>query len=130
MSDNYQFHLAAEGLDKFEIIMRLAFSPHATSTPHIATHYEVCYDYGLVLYDLRFVSDPNKDLLALPYPMDVEAAIPFAWNWLKTAKYPPQPDHDGSNHKGFEVFNEAWGRVGDRRNSFVAIKPEWQMYGK
>lgn len=50
--------------------------------------------------------------------------------WLKEAKYENEPDHDGCNERGWRVFNDAWGRVGDEHGAFVEIQPVWLMYGK
>lgn len=66
----------------------------------------------------------------LPAPMDAEAAIPFIKAWLAEADYGKQPDHDGDNGKGWRIYNEAWGHVARNHYAFVAIEPEWIMYGK
>lgn len=66
----------------------------------------------------------------LPAFMDCEAASSFAWNWLNRQEYPPQPDHDGSNAKGFIVFNEASGHIGPDHYGIVAVGPAWAMLGK
>lgn len=66
----------------------------------------------------------------LPFPLDLNTSISFAWHWLTTsADYGNEPDHDGDNGKGWRVYNENWGRVGSFYG-FVAIKPAWAMYGK
>lgn len=67
----------------------------------------------------------------LPFPLTCEAAIDFLWAWLATAKYPKEPDHDGDNSKGFIVSTgDFWGHVEGSHYAFLAVYPDWQMYGK
>jgi hypothetical protein len=66
----------------------------------------------------------------LPYKMNFEQALSFVQGWLQNAGYGPQPDHDGSNSKGWRVYNEAWGHVNDDWAGFVAIEPVWALHGK
>jgi hypothetical protein len=66
----------------------------------------------------------------LPSGMDFNLAADFAWNWLAEQDYGEQPDHDGSNHKGFVLFNDAWGHVAGDRYAIIAVGPAWAMAGK
>lgn len=66
----------------------------------------------------------------LPCGMDFNLAAEFAWNWLDAQDYGEEPDHDGSNHKGFILFNDAWGHVGGDHYAIVAIGKAWAMAGK
>ncbi len=66
----------------------------------------------------------------LPAEMDCDLATDFAWDWLNKQLFGTQPDHDGSNHKGFIVFNESWGNVAGKWSAIVAIGPAWAMAGK
>lgn len=67
----------------------------------------------------------------LPFPLDVDAAISFLSNWLETATYPTEPDHDGDNGKGFTVSTgNFWGHVEGMHYAFLMVTPTWQMYGK
>lgn len=69
--------------------------------------------------------------LPLPFPLTIDAAVPFLWNFLETALYPDQPDHDGSNGKGFMVTTgDFWGHVEGMTYSILSVEPDWQMYGK
>lgn len=54
----------------------------------------------------------------------------MVWYWLESAEYEQEPDHDGSNIKGWRLFNEAWGQVFDDPYALVAITPEWALAGK
>lgn len=65
------------------------------------------------------------------WPMNYIDVMPLIDGWLdNVAQYPPEPNHDGSNGKGWRVYNENWGRVDGDFAVFVAIEPVWAMYGK
>lgn len=67
----------------------------------------------------------------LPFALTVESGIEFLWSWLQTADFGSQPDHDGSNGRGFIVTSgDFWGHVEGCRYAFVGVYPDWQMYGK
>lgn len=72
----------------------------------------------------------QKDALKLPYPLELEDAIHFVKGWLKKISYEEEPNHDGSNGKGWRVFTEQWGHVAGHHYAIVGIQPKWAMYGK
>lgn len=55
---------------------------------------------------------------------------PMVEKWLRGVEYGPEPDHDGTNAKGWRVYNENWGHVAGMWEAFAAIEPAWLMYGK
>jgi hypothetical protein len=57
-------------------------------------------------------------------------AADLAKTWLDQVDYGPEPDHDGSNLKGWRIYNEIWGHVGGERTAIVAVTPRWAMLGK
>lgn len=118
--DNFHVIVQSEGKSDFDIAMQLFFRRNRT-----AVAYEVNDEKGLIFYWAK-----HKDATNLPYEMELEATINFAWGWLDKVKYPSQPDHDGDNKSGFCVYNEDWGHVANKWQAFVAIKPIWAMYGK
>lgn len=75
-------------------------------------------------------SDYANTATKLPFTMNVEQTTDFVWTWLNYAHYGEEPDHDGSNEKGFRVFTESWGHVNDDHSTMCAIAPAWAMYGK
>lgn len=80
----------------------------------------------LILY--KYKSDK---MTPTPYPMNIEQVISFAWGWFEQSKVNGnQPDHDGDNEKGFNIYNEDWGHVGGEYSACAAITPIWAMYGK
>ncbi len=73
----------------------------------------------------------GQDAMALPFPLTVDAAISFLWEWLQTADFGQEPDQDGSNGKGFVVkTGDFWGHVEGSHYAFIGVYPDWQMYGK
>lgn len=129
MADNFHIDITSGSKEHFDMAMNIAFS---NCPGKKAYRYSIDDQYGLVLYwatDSISDSGLNKSH-PLPYPMAVEEAINFVWGWLKSAPYGEEPDHDGSNKKGWRVYNESWGHAGGSHYGFVAIQPEWLMYGK
>jgi hypothetical protein len=73
----------------------------------------------------------QQKTVQLPFPLDVNAAVDFLWSWLQAADLVKQPDHDGSNGKGFIVTTgDFWGHVEGSHYAFIGVYPDWQMYGK
>jgi hypothetical protein len=73
----------------------------------------------------------GKDASVLPFPLKQQAAVDFLWHYLETGDFGEQPDHDGSNGKGFIVTTgDFWGHVCSSFYAFMAVYPDWQMYGK
>lgn len=67
----------------------------------------------------------------LPAPMALEQVASFVESWLATVDYGPEPDTDGSTEKSSRVYCQNWGNInGHGWGSFVAIEPEWLVYGK
>ena len=67
----------------------------------------------------------------LPFPLKAQAATDFLWNYLETVDFGSEPDHDGSNGKGFIVSTgNFWGHVEGSHYAFIGVYPDWQMYGK
>lgn len=116
--DNFQFDMTAEGDDKLRAA--LALFTHDT-----VTGYSVTGNRKLVFY----WSDSDR-AHKLPFPMTLAQAADFAIGWLEHADYGDEPDHDGSNSKGWRIYCEGWGHVGDAWQAFVAIEPVWAMHGK
>src|ERR1700690_3444552 len=72
-------------------------------------------------------------IIRLPFAMDCKAAIEMVWSWLleqPEEKYQDYMDHDGSNGKGFKIYNEYWGHVGSSHYAICAVLPIWSWYGK
>lgn len=79
----------------------------------------------------RSESDSGESIHPLPAPMELEQVVGFVEAWLGTVDYGKAPSTDGSTGKGSRVYSERWGQIqGYGWSSFVAIEPEWLIYGK
>ena len=122
MIDNFHIDITCQGSKPMLLALEIAF----TNCPgNKAIGYRVIKDKGLVLYWTE--ADNVTPFLSKMTFSEVE---PLVQGWLKEQDYGEQPDHDGSNGKGWHVYNEAWGHVNNEWEAFVAIEPAWAMYGK
>lgn len=90
---------------------------------------------GFATDEGRFVlfwADDERRMIGLPASLTAAEIFPMVEAWLEdVAIYPPEPDHDGSNEKGWEVYTDTWGHIdGIGWHAFLAIRPWWEMYGK
>jgi len=126
--DNFHFDLTAESDALLRDAMKIAFSKHTR-----ATHYMVWPEKGLVFFWTK--PDPKDQVgapepVAFPFTMDPIGAADFASRWLAETTYPKEPDHDGDNGKGWRLYNESWGHIGNYWSAMIAVQPVWAMYGK
>lgn len=151
--DNQCLDITSEGT--IGIGHALAILWRAATPGGLATHYKVakytertnyyCYDregQHRTRHSTRLEDDPKgcdtlillwsaeRDATSLPFPLNQEQAADFIRNWLGTLDYGTQPDHDGSNGKGWRLFTEAWGHVAGHHYAIVGVQPAWAMYGK
>lgn len=136
--DNREIDIKAEGRKSFDLAFQLFFEGHSK-----ATHYFEHPEKGLVFlwhedsFNLNKVgalpADKCTKANKLPYSMDWKAAADLAWGWLleqPKEKYLDALDHDGSNGKGFRVYNESWTHVAGSHYGICAVQPIWAWYGK
>lgn len=75
--------------------------------------------------------ETRQEVHPLPAAMELQQVASFIESWLGTVDYGPEPDTDGSTDKGSRVYCQNWGHIdGHGWGSFVAIEPEWIVYGK
>lgn len=82
---------------------------------------------------LILLSMPEHDSQELPFPLSLEQATAFVGDWLESLddkEFEPQPDHDGSNYRGWRMFTDCWGHVAEFHCGIVGVQPVWSMYGK
>ena len=121
MADNTIFSVNGEGLERLRRSLALRFIEYRK-----AIGYANPTPGRLVFFWAK-----HNDAIYLPAPLDSDAAAALAWEWLKTAEYPTEPDHDGDNEEGWHAFCEEWGHVSPfGYQAFVAIDAQWMMYGK
>lgn len=141
MPDNYRFDMT--GVD-LELALRVAFQ---APRPGLVQRQERRARYwserpaegdgreslpaSLVLHWTKpYSSGAIEGVHEFPVDITVDLAVPLVSAWLEQVDYPREPGHDGSNSKGWRVYNEAWGHIGNDRSAFVAIEPAWLMHGK
>lgn len=79
----------------------------------------------------RSEDSPRTPVYPLPVPMDLDQVASFVETWLGQVDYGTPPSTDGSTAKGSRVYCQGWGQIeGHGWSSFVAIEPEWIIYGK
>lgn len=126
--DNFNFTVEG-GMECLPHAVALAYTEVGNPTGEYGVNgwYEAPADKGqdvLILTRLkgagqRLVS-PNK----LPHVLSEEQAISMITSWLESQDYGKQPNHDGSNGKGFKAWSpEHWADV-------IVVQPRWSMYGK
>ena len=122
--DNFKIDIIWEGQARFREILGMVLGKHNSKSKKFE-YYEIDEKLGLILYWTE-----SKNAIKLPYPMDAKALVDFAWNWLQSADYGREPDHDGDNGKGWRIYTEGWGQVKSDWATICAIEPIWAMYGK
>lgn len=117
--DNFRIDVTHDSEDALRHVLAIAFGPRRK-----AVAYREDSEKGLVLYWIG-----SAGTVPLPFKMDAEAARMVVLGWLAEQDYGKEPDHDGSNRKGWRAYNEANGVGGDYA-AFLAVKPVWATYGK
>lgn len=136
--DNFKLDIVAEGDKLLASAMDIAFRGGGHST---ATHYAIRDAEPAVEEGYRKAPAKKKrlvfmwveggdDAIKLPFKLDAAGAADFARRWLAEADYGREPDHDGDNGKGWRLYNEGWGHVDGEYQGFIAVTPQWAMYGK
>ncbi len=119
MPDNMRFDVNGEGIQRLKTALSLA-------PKNKAIGYAVTPENRFVLF-----WDEDEGMTPFPSPLSIERAAELAFDWLQTADYGRQPDHDGDNEEGWRAFNEPWGHVQPYGwKAFAAVEPCWMMYGK
>jgi hypothetical protein len=123
---NRIFDITAEGDSTLSDALKIAFGKH-----HAATAWRTDTSEGqsrLVLSSCQSGSDGWTPFVTA---LDAERAVTVVKDWLHNAEYGEEPDHDGSNGRGWRVYCEQWGHVAPYGSpAFVAIEPRWAEYGK
>jgi hypothetical protein len=117
-----------------KVAVTLSYTPEYVSMDAICTSCRgkgiTSAKSGLILFGS--LEDKVRGVVptALPFPLTVDTAPDFLWNWLMSLDYTKEPEHDGSNKKGFFVTTgDQWGHV-ENSFAFLGVYPAWQMYGK
>lgn len=147
--DNFKIELVAESIGAMRRGLEIAFAAHSGTAKgwgvkHIDQNEEIP-EYNDSAPRLLGVSSVPHDVLVFywskpegdyeyhefPTKMDAEGASKIAMDWLnEKGIFGDEPDHDGSNNKGFYLFCNTWGHVLNSHYGMVAIGPAWAMCGK
>ena len=76
--------------------------------------------------------------VSFPTPLNADEVFPMVKAWLKSKEaaaiklddWDENSDHDGHNEKGWRIFCEDWGYVGNDHYAFCCISPAYIWYGK
>jgi hypothetical protein len=147
--DNFGIDITAEGRASLEKALEIAFAHNCPGGT--VSHYKVVKFKRETRYygepktthhfsDLKEHQDGIPTLLLLwhegqeatehLFAMDLAETLGFVNGWLNKVDFGKEPDHDGSNGKGWRVFTETWGRVAGYSYTVCAVQPAWAMYGK
>lgn len=132
LMDNFGVHVTARDMETFRSAFRLAFNPPGKMASHfvIKPIEQINYMVKAPVDALILCWSKTEGVLELPYKMDVDSAMGFAEGWLRTAKFPAEPNHDGSNAPGFQITTgDFWGHIGTPC-SILAVLPCWGLLGK
>jgi hypothetical protein len=138
--DNFSIDMTAEGRETLKEVLSIVFRHNAPGGK--ASHWaEVQVSaqaewFGagtnrkaLVLF-WQEEKREGLDVQRFPAPLTSAKAADMVSEWLAEADYGPQPDHDGSNDRGFRIYCDFWGHFEGSHYAIVGIVPAWAMYGK
>ena len=132
MGDNRIFNVNGTGDEMLGKTLQLAFLQESANCT--CKGWQQTKEHGLIL-----CWTPNDaQINALPCALTAEQCIPFVTNWLDTdfakevelGPWCSDIDQDGENIKGWQVYVEDWGHVGDQHYSVCAIRPALIWCGK
>jgi len=129
---NFEVSVSAESRESFSTAMRMIFS--AAPGKKVAAYRVAAMPIEgrppLPVLILYWHFDAPVSVL-LPYGMQLEEAVAFAWGWLQSAPYPKDNGPDGGSAKGFKVETVCSKAAPfDSFYAFAAIYPKWMYYPK
>lgn len=127
MGSNFRFDVTSDNPEHLRAVMRVAFAKHSVAVGYAVDPGDGKTPPRLIL----FWTDPDRSYAGFcrfPSGVGVDGATVLVTEWLNTGRYGREPDHDGTNRKGFRVFNEGCGYVSDQHSAFVGVEPTWIKY--
>lgn len=127
---NFKMHLTSRGKEELGMGIKILFA-HAPGKK--ATYYQITEKYGLVFFWHEPTDAPRgleNEPTPLPYEYTADQAYGMAIGWLEVTNYPPEPDRDGDNEKGWTLSCDDWGYAGGSHYGFMSLKPTWAELGK
>jgi hypothetical protein len=131
--DNYHIDITSEGKETLAAALTIALRHAAGGAAEgfrVLPPLKKGEPPTLLLY-WHVPDDQRKDpVQRFGFKMKFDALLAFIREWLSQQDYGPEPDHDGSNGKGWRVYNEAWTHVAGDNYAFLGVQPSWAWYGK
>jgi hypothetical protein len=123
--DNLRIDITSEGREAFEAALTLFGRREAVGYAFVPVGGT---SSKMILY---WTPSKRLDYHPFPTPLTMDTLARLVFDWLKkTEPAEEEPDHDGSNGRGWRIYNEQWRRVDDQWEAFAAVEPVWAMYGK
>lgn len=131
--DNQIFNVNGGGIEGLTLALKLAFLQDGF--PKGAKSYKISQEHGLVFYWTDTVG------IKLNKPMQADELINMVQDYLGSSNadecnlssFCENSEHDGHNSKGWQVYKNKWGHVGDSKDQHYAIcgiKPAYLWHGK
>jgi hypothetical protein len=131
--DNQIFNVNGRGTEGLTLALTLAFLQDGFSKG--AEAYKISKEHGLVFYWTDTVG------IALDKPMQADELVDMVERYLSSdeakecvlSDFCDNVKHDGHNSKGWQVYKNNWGFVGDskdREYALCGIKPAYIWHGK
>ncbi|NIB43759.1 hypothetical protein HBA55_29420 [Pseudomaricurvus alkylphenolicus] len=127
--DNKVFNVNGSGEDQLLKTLELAFGGQTCSG------WQETEDHGMILC---WTAD-SVGINPMPGDLTAEQCLPFITAWLESdfaskVKFGemcgPYKSSDVDNGKGWQVYVEQWGHVGNQHYSICAVRPAYMWYGK
>jgi len=144
--DNWSINLCSKSKKQFDLAMEMAFETNCPGNK--VEFYAITEDNRtmvLMWHDTHkegdatwFIHKNGKSekvkvkLRKLPYPMQVDVAIGFAWNWvMNKADQGKEPwSSDVWREKGYRIYTDYWGHALGCSYGVIAITGEHALIGK
>lgn len=102
------------------------------------SHYRTGQDIDGKPYLILMWSDDKKSTPLMAKMEEAEAIADQIYAWLKTQEYGHQPDHDGSNNKGWRITNKGpkikegqyYPEYDSSFYDVLCVRPHWIEYHK
>ena len=138
--DNRIFNVNGSGLEALKAAIHLAIIHEGrTETKNQINAWMIMPEKGLVFFSYGAPKGSNQFITAISSAQAAE----MAFNWLQDPDkmkeiydklswegWDDNLDHDGNNSRGWRVYVEEWGHIGNHYGTVCAIRPTYLWHGK
>lgn len=129
--DNIKFNVSGREEAEFRKTLNLLFDLRNVT----AISYYTIKNSTLYFFNPYEKPSEVSGLLPMPFKMNREALIDFAWNWYssledKERKQDTRWNGDAMNVPAWRIYVDNWGHVLDRHDGKVAIEAGFGWLGK